>query len=144
MNILRTVLAICLLAGLAGWLSAEEERVPVHRDSEAMERALLDAVRAFLHDDLPAAKDAMDRAALGTRTLKVEEEETYGSGMVNYSRAFQITSNDARELAGRGEVTRSWQHFVLIQTACRNCHKLRDNPGPVQYGPLRAPAKKKD
>ena len=146
MRVKKIVLATCLAAGLAGWLAVaedpEEAAVRVHADILEMEHALLDAVRAFLRDEMPAAKSAMDRLAKGTRILKAEERELVGSGMVSYSEAFQVTLGEAREYAARGDAEKSWKRFVLIQTACRTCHELHANPEPPQYGPLRAPKRK--
>ena len=133
-----------LLSGiiLVGVLVATIETAPVapsdtpvpfptaaHPDPAALERALLEATRAFMRADVSGARTALDRIEKGCRRLSPEESPAYPEALIEYDRAFHLALDGARELAGRRSLEESWDQFVWIQRGCRVCHGLAEKSG---------------
>ena len=121
-----------LLAGLAGAKSEPAGSAPIHDDAAAVEAATTGALRAFLSEDVAAARKELDRIAAHTRDPKVEEEAVFGERMFDDGKAFRATINLAREHSGAGDVDAAFRQFLFVQHACRNCHKGARQQGLIQ------------
>jgi hypothetical protein len=93
----------------------------VHVDPGALETALLDATRAFLHEDLDGVKDALGRIESGCRRLN--PDPAIPSTIFSYDRAFHTALTIAREDAARGRFDKSFEQFYWIQKGCVECHR---------------------
>lgn len=102
---------------------------PAHPNPSALEGALLEATRAFMRSDAPGALAALHRIEDGCRRLSPEESPAYPEVLVGYDRAFHLTLDTVRELAGRRSLEESWEQFVWIQRGCRVCHGLAEKNG---------------
>lgn len=105
---------------------------PVHADAAALERAVLDTTAAFLHEDLPAARAALDRVEAACRRLGPDDTPAYASELVVYDQAFHVTIDRAREFAGRGIADKAFDQFVWMQRGCRACHDLARKSGSMK------------
>ncbi|HZN53873.1 MAG TPA: hypothetical protein VFB67_01005 [Candidatus Polarisedimenticolaceae bacterium] len=100
-------------------------RLPVHRDAPAMEEAVLDATRAFLHADTTAARGALDRIEKSCRRLSRDEAAAWTQEVVNEDIAMHAALDRARELTSRGEIDDAVASLVWVERTCRTCHALR-------------------
>lgn len=128
----RFLLLIALVAGVALEPQPARRRPPSpHSDGKAAEQAVLDATLAFLREDLKAARPALDRIEAACRRLREDDREAYGPEVVSYDRAFHAALDASREMAGSGDLQRSWEQFMWVTKGCRGCHELaRGSKGP--------------
>jgi hypothetical protein len=126
------LLLIALVAAVAPEPQKEPRRLPSpHTDGKAAEQAVLDATLAFLREDLKAARPALDRIEAACRRLGDDDRETYGPEVVSYDRAFHTALDVSREMAGSGNLQRSWEQFMWVTKGCRGCHEVaRGTKGP--------------
>jgi len=132
---LLVALAVLMLLGGDAESWAQEEEVaevpPVHADHIAIEQAVLDTTTAFLHEDGPGVRRALDVVAANCRILVFEDEELVGRQAVVYDGAFHSTLNRARELVTAGELDESFSQFMWIQRSCISCHRLAREAGAL-------------
>lgn len=146
----RIALVACAVALALGAVSAEgapdapPSRAPVHADSAALEMAILDATRAFLREDLVAARAALDRVESSCRRLDRERDGAISIDVVLFDQAFHKTLDVAREYSGRGLGERAFDQLRWIQKSCRTCHEIARKEGipgvPVPTTPSGAPS----
>ena len=117
--------AFALLAIVTVAAAAPPPRTPVHQDAPAVEQAVLDATRAFLHDDAPAARAALDKLAASCRRMSPDEVPAWTDAVVNEDVAMHAALDRAREFAARGNVDDAVSSLVWVERTCRNCHALR-------------------
>jgi hypothetical protein len=110
---------------------------PLHTDKAVVAEAYLAAATAFVHDDLAAAKEALARIAGATRRLMPEESARFGSGIVDYDRAFHATLNATRSFLNQGDGKQAFEQFYYVQMGCRVCHGLARERGLVGPQPSR-------
>lgn len=100
-----------------------------HVDPKGLEQSVLDATLAFLRDDAASARAALDRVEAGCRRLgDGEDAPEIVPDLVTYDRAFHVALTVSRELAGRGDLTKSFDQFVWVQRGCRTCHGIARDP----------------
>lgn len=123
--------ALLVLAAIAAtaWVAAGPgdeagSIAPLHADTEKVEQAYLESVRAFLHQDLEAALEHLGAIEKLSRRLAGVDEPAFGSAMVNYDTAFHMTLDRTRELTRRGEFDAAFDQFVFVQRACVACHRI--------------------
>ena len=122
-----TVLGAALLLGAAE--KAATRPAPIHRDLPSLEKAIVDATVAFVHDDCQAARAALERVETGCRRLGREDDPKAPDDLIEYDQAFHKTVDFAREFAASDQVDRSFDQFVWAQRACRKCHELARKDG---------------
>jgi len=105
--------------------AASPARVPVHQDAPAVEQAVLDATRAFLHDDPSAARTALDKLSESCRRMSRDEIPGWAEPVVNEDIAMHAALDRAREFAARGNIDDAVSSLVWVERTCRNCHALR-------------------
>jgi hypothetical protein len=118
--------AALVLAGTALANGAASPAAPPtpHEDGKATEQAVLDATRAFLREDLAAAREALDRIEAGCRRLGPDDVQAYGSEVVAYDKAVHAALSASRELARAADLQRSWEQFMWVTKGCRVCHGM--------------------
>ncbi len=119
--------AAVTVASLALYGAAERPRV--HAEGREIERALLDATRAFVYEDLKAAREGMARIEAHCARLSPETHPELPREVVTYDRAFHLALDAAREHALRGNLQESFHQFLWIQQGCRRCHELAREQG---------------
>ena len=105
--------------------AATPARIPVHQDGPAVERAVLDATRAFLHDDPSGARTALDKLSESCRRMTRDEIPAWTEAVVNEDIAMHAALDRAREFAARGNIDDAVSSLVWVERTCRNCHALR-------------------
>jgi len=120
------VLLAFLAAGLAALASGGEAPpaapIPVHPDPAALTEAAVDALRAFLRSDAPAAREALDRIHAGCRRLDATEATPWPDEVRAHDRAFHAPLDLARELASAGKPDAAFREYTLMIRSCRTCH----------------------
>ena len=127
--------ALGLVALVRGEEPGKAPAAPVpspHQDGPAAERAVVDATVAFLHEDLQAARAALDRIEAGCRRLNEDDVVPAGREVVNYDRAFHAALSMSREMAAAQDLERSWEQFMWVTKGCRTCHALSRGEGPTK------------
>ncbi len=136
---LGVLVAGCLLAAVLGAATVDEDSSggpePIHSDPELVESALIDAVLAYVNDDLDEARQALIGIEAGCRRLEPTPEMP--SEISGYDRAFHTALTRAREDAARGNYDRSFEQFFWIQKGCRECHRHAAKHGlrPTEAAP---------
>jgi hypothetical protein len=115
----------CVLA-LSG-VEAEEKLKPIHNDPQALEDAVLGAMRAFLHEDVAAMRGSFDLMEESTRRIEREKDAAYGSEIINWEQGFHGTIDRGRELSGSGKLEDAFDQLVWAQRACVGCHQAARN-----------------
>ena len=138
--ILLAVIALTVVAGSedrdAPEASPRSSQDPprIHVDGDAVEKALLEATRAYLYSDLEAVDVALDRLEAGCRRLSREATPEIPDPVITYDRAFHLALDASREQARRGNMEESFNQFIWIQRGCRRCHKLSRENGLASIG----------
>jgi hypothetical protein len=123
----------------AGGEPSTDGPAPIHADGAALERAVLDATIAFLHSDLHAAREALDRIAAGCRRLSRDEVPRPPEDELLGDQVFHKTVDFAREFATGGEIDKAFDQFVWAQKTCRTCHDRVRKAKPVERPAISAP-----
>ena len=95
---------------------------PVHVDGQALEDAVVEATRAFLRADAPAARAALDRAEEACRRLAHDEKPAWTRTIVNDDIALHMALEKARELSSLGAIDKAVETLVWVGRTCRECH----------------------
>lgn len=132
-------LSLVAMAGSAAVLAAHAGRspapspapsatrpAPIHVDAADLERAMLDADKAFLYGDGAAARKALDRAEKDCRRLSPDDVPAWPRAMIDQDGGMHMALDRAREYAARGRIEDAIGAMVWAMRACRNCHALRD------------------
>jgi hypothetical protein len=126
--------------GAAGDGEGEGEKTAgglAHADPAAIEKAYLDATRAFLHEDIEGVKDALGRIEDGCRRLNPTPE--IPSTITSYDRAFHTAVTMAREDAERGRFDKCFEQYYWIQKGCVECHRRSIEHGLLPTAKTAAP-----
>ena len=100
---------------------------PVHENATALEQAILDATRAFMHGDTAAARSALDRAEEACRRVGYDDlPAAWPKEMVNDDVAMHSALDRARESTSRGQIDPAVDSLVWVERTCRECHAKRD------------------
>lgn len=99
---------------------------PVHVNAADLEKAMLDADKAFLYGDGADARKALDRAEKDCRRLSFDEVPPWPRAMVDQDGGMHLALDRAREYASRGRIEDAIGSMVWVMRCCRNCHALRD------------------
>ncbi len=137
-----TALLLTMASGLAlSWLAAEEKLRPIHNDPQALEDAVLEALRAFLHEDAAAMRRSFDLMEESTRRIDRETDAAYGSEIINWEQGFHGTIDRGREMSGKGRLEDAFAQLVWAQRACVGCHQVARKQGslPVSAQPDAGP-----
>jgi predicted phage gp36 major capsid-like protein len=109
---------------------------PIHVDGKALEDGIVDATRAFLQNDLPAARAALDRADAGCRRAEYDEKPAWPRAVVNDDMALHNALDKARELTSAGQTEKAVETLVWVGRTCRECHaRATDGALPGQKLP---------
>ena len=109
---------------------------PIHIDGKALENGIVDATRAFLQNDLPAARAALDRAEEACRRAEYDEKPAWSRAVVNDDMALHIALDKARELTSAGQTEKAVETLVWVGRTCRECHaRAADGALPGQKLP---------
>jgi hypothetical protein len=114
-----TALLLGVLASVAGDAPAPAK---LHQDSDAMRRAMGEALDALLRDDARGTRSALDRIEAACRRVDPEDRATLGEKTATFDVAFHRQLDLARELAGRGDLEGLGPHFYGLIKGCRGCH----------------------
>jgi hypothetical protein len=98
---------------------------PIHRDSAAVEKGMLDATKAVLYGDSAAARAALDRVEAGCRRVGYDEVPPWPREMVDQDVGMHAALTRAREYASRSMWEDVANSLVWVGRSCRNCHTLR-------------------
>lgn len=110
--------------------TAGGEAMPkVHLEPSELVDGAVEAVRAYLLEDAPAMRAALDRIEQATRRLDRERDEALGSDLIIYEQAFHETLDRAREASIRGQLEEAFNQFVWTQRACVTCHGIARDQG---------------
>jgi hypothetical protein len=118
---IAAVVVVAALAATGDGEGEKQEAGSVHADPAALEKAYLDATRAFLHEDIEGVKDALERIENGCRRLNPSPEMP--STISSYDRAFHTALTMAREDAERGRFDKCFEQYYWIQKGCVECHR---------------------
>ena len=136
-----TLLLVLLLAAAAPAAPAASPApvalpTPMHIDGKALEDGIVDATRAFLQNDLPAARAALDRADAACRRAEYDEKPAWPRAVVNDDMALHIALDKARELTSAGQTEKAVETLVWVGRTCRECHaRAADGALPGQKLP---------
>lgn len=125
-----TLALLTMAAVLAlSWVEAEEKLQPIHNDPQALEDAVLGALRAYLHEDTAAMRRSFDMMEEATRRIDREKDAAYGFELINWEQGFHGTIDRGRELSGKGKLEDAFNQLVWAQRACLGCHQVARKQG---------------
>ncbi len=119
--------AFLVVAGAATF--ADPPPASFHRDPAAVERAILEATRAGLYDDLPAVDAALVRLREASPVLAGRDDAERFRPLAASDRAFQLTIDAARDYVHRNDAKKVFDQVQWIQRACRVCHENARSAG---------------
>ena len=120
--------ALAVVLALSG-VAADEQMKPVHNDAQALEDAVLGAMRAYLREDAAAMRKSFDRMEQSTRRLDREKDRAYGSELIAWEQGFHGTIDRGREFSGKGKLEDACDQLMWAQKACVNCHQVARKQG---------------
>ncbi len=124
----RFLLLLLLLP--AGLLLGQGDDPPIH-DTELDELAV-SIYSKFLSENYETIRADLRKLHNGCREMKVEEEERYGSLVLDYDRSFHRALDKVRELAAKGEWDDSELQYDWVMRSCVGCHRASREAG---FGP---------
>jgi hypothetical protein len=139
-----TAAATILLLAAGSWAlsgreASETEEPParVHRDGEAMARAVVETIDALMRDDAEAIRAPVKRIEESCRRLHAEDDDVLAPGMKNLDQALHKVLTGTRAYAAAGNVDEAFNEFVWVLRSCRQCHEYARQKGllPAE-GPL--------
>jgi hypothetical protein len=123
--------ALGIVLAISG-AAAEEKLKPIHNDAQALEEAVLEAMRAYLREDTAAMRKSFDRMEQSTRRLDREKDRAYGSELITWEQGFHGTIDRGRELSGKGKLEAACDQLMWAQKACVGCHQVARKHGLMQ------------
>jgi hypothetical protein len=85
--------------------------------------------RALIHEDLEAARKALETLLEASPPLKPEAKEIFGEEIYDADRALHQTLTRAREFAALDNVERAFDEYIWVQRICLHCHGLSRKQG---------------
>ena len=128
----RAVLLLWLLP--AGLLFAQGGTPPIHH-AEADDLAV-SIYTMYLTEDYEPLRAALRKLQDGCRELKVEEQEHYGSLVVDFDRSFHRALDRTRELVSGGAWDDSERQYEWVIRSCVGCHRASREAGLGPPAPL--------
>jgi len=123
-------------AAFAGVPEDRPERVPdpaklapVHTEGAAAQRAIEDALRAFLREDVQGLTAALKRAGESTRLPTAEEDPAYPYAVVKIGKAFDLAQQAAVASAEKGDMEKAFTEFYWVLRVCMRCHVVSREAG---------------
>src|SRR5262245_5487120 len=130
------VLVLFLATAPAASPAPRELPAPVHIDGKALEDGIVEATRAFLRNDLKAARAALDRADAACRRAEYDEKPAWPRAVVNDDMALHMALDRARELTSASQTEKAVETLVWVGRTCRECHsRTADGLLPGQKAP---------
>jgi len=137
---LLTILLIVASSWVATRLVASEAENPpprVHRDADAMARAVVETMDALMRDDAEAIRAPVKRIEESCRRLHAEDDDLLAPGMRNLDQALHKVLTGTRAYASAGNVDEAFTEFVWVLRSCRQCHEYARQKGFLpKEGPL--------
>jgi len=139
-----TALVTIVLIAASSWVatrlvaSESEEPAPrVHRDADAMARAVVETMDALMRDDAEAVRAPVKRIEDSCRRLHAEDDDVLAPGIRNLDQALHKVLTGTRTYASAGDVDEAFTEFVWVLRSCRQCHEYARQQGllPAE-GPL--------
>ena len=135
--------AIVLIAA-SSWVAtrlvaSESDEPPprVHRDADAMARAVVETIDALMRDDAAAVRAPVKRIGESCRRLHAEDDDVFAPGFHNLDQALHKVLTGTRAYAAAADVDEAFTEFVWVLRSCRQCHAYARQKGflPAE-GPL--------
>jgi hypothetical protein len=114
----------------AGLLLSQTAAPPIHHAE--LDDLAVSIYRMYLAEDYDPIRAALRKLQDDCREMKLEEQEHYGSTVLDYDRSFHRALDRSRELASGGEWDESEKQYDWVLRSCVGCHRASREAG---FGP---------